>query len=770
MTPREVPWRKLRHHWEIYLFIVPVLATIGLFQYYPAASGIFHSFFRWNGFDISEFNFLIPQAEAAGEIPSGLGAVFSAAYWRNIDWDTAGGNYRDLVANSEFWNSFRVAFLLGAFNVLKMIPALAVAVCIHRASSARMQFLYRILFVVPMVIPGLVTVLLWRSFFFEATAGYLNRFLFGTGLIHVVSWLDVHLGLGGAFAPDPLTGQIGTPAWLGDPRLILAACILWGMPWVGSFAVLAHLAKLGGIDRHIYEAAEIDGVNAWSKFRHVELPLIGGSIYILLVFVIIETIRDAGMVIALAGFEGGPGGVVTVPALFMLRKAFIEQRMGYACAVGIVLTAVVMGLQKITTLWMGRADAPWGRWVFVQAVLTGLGGALLFSERLAFLGPVFIYLAFPKRLTIAVLAAGWVAWHWGIYTEALGTVTRRWTAGDPLWLRAVPWGFVVSLVSLAACFPYRALGDLLLRIDAIRLPLERRAQAREVHRLEKARNRPIRLTPRERLQRRAGRMAKHLTVWFVLAFAFLPVYLMIIVSVKTNRQFYAQPATITQPLHFENWAEAWDRVGPSVANSVYISTCGTALVLLLALCGAYFFARVKAPGSALFWNAILLLMMMPTIANLVPLFRLLSTLNLLNTLSALILVMASAGQISAIFILRNFIGDVPQDLFEAAEIDGASHFRQMWTIVVPLSGPILGTVGVMQFITMWNEFVLPLIIMRDHSRLPVMVQLLRMNGEYIKLWGPLMAGYAFASIPVIILFIFSMRLFVRGLTEGAVKN
>jgi ABC-type glycerol-3-phosphate transport system permease component len=162
--------------------------------------------------------------------------------------------------------------------------------------------------------------------------------------------------------------------------------------------------------------------------------------------------------------------------------------------------------------------------------------------------------------------------------------------------------------------------------------------------------------------------------------------------------------------------------------------------------------------------------MMPAIANLVPLFTLLRDLSLLNTLSALIIVGASGGQIFAIFMLRGFVTDIPQDLFEAAEIDGANHFRQMTTVVLPLSGPILGTVGVMHFISQWNDFVLPLIVMRDHARLPVMVQLLRMAGEYIKLWGPLMAGYAIASIPIIILFVFSMKLFIKGMTEGAVKG
>jgi len=191
---------------------------------------------------------------------------------------------------------------------------------------------------------------------------------------------------------------------------------------------------------------------------------------------------------------------------------------------------------------------------------------------------------------------------------------------------------------------------------------------------------------------------------------------------------------------------------------------------VFAIGAAYFFARLKMPMSGFLWNAILVLMMMPAIANLVPLFRLLKDMDLLNTISALIIVGASAGQVFAIFVLRSFVADIPQDLFEAAEIDGASHWQQIRVIVLPLAAPIVGTIGVMQFIASWNDFVLPLIIIRDHARLPVMVQLLRMAGEYIKLWGPLMAGYTIASIPIIILFIFSMKLFIRGLTEGAIKG
>ena len=672
MTPRRIKWSELKHHWEIYFFILPTLVLIALFQYYPATSGVIHSFFRWNGSDISEW----------------------------VGWQ----NYKDLLGRTDFWNSFKLALILGGWNIIKMIPALLVAVCIHRCRSERMQFLYRTLFVVPMVIPGLVVVLIWRSFFFEATSGFLNQFLISSGLFDALVWLDAQLGWGGIFVAGKL------PAWLGDQYLIITACIVWGFPWVGSFAVLTHLAKLQNIGKEIYEAGEIDGVSWWTKFTKIELPLIMGSIYLLLVFVIIDTIKDAGMILALAGMGGGPGGVATVPALFMIRKAFLEQDMGFACAVGIVLTLVVMLLQKLSTLLLSwNTLHPAARLALrTSAILAGLAGVLTPNLRLA-----------------------------GGFVLAL----------------TLPWGDLRRRV--AALLPARpadgSVGDRYVQ----------RQKDREA-------------SPAYRKARAVGdwslRALKHGTIWGVLAFAFLPLYLMLVVSLKTNTQFYEAPAALAGPYHWENWRTAWEVVTPTVANSLFISCSSTLFTLVFALCGAYFFARYRMPLSSFLWNAILLLMMMPAIANLVPLFNLLRDLNLLNTLLALIIVGVSGGQIFAIFTLRQFVSDIPQDLFEAAEIDGANHFQQMRNIVLPLSGPILGTVGVMHFIGSWNDFVLPLIVMRDHSRLPVMVQLIRMAGEYIKLWGPLMAGYAIASIPIIVLFVLSMKLFIKGLTEGAVKG
>lgn len=808
MQPKEVQPNQLRHHWEIYFFIVPTLILIGLFQYYPASSGIFHSLFRWNGSDISEF----------------------------VGFE----NYVDLLKNLEFWNSFKLAFILGFWNVIKMIPALLVAVCIHRCTSEKMQFFYRTLFVVPMVIPGLITVLIWRSFFFEATAGYLNQFLDWTGLMtllqHGGAIVAAHLAPpveGGLADPslfrsflesfDWLTAfKAGTaPAWLGDPKIIIIACVVWGFPWVGSFAVLTHLAKLQNISKDVYEAADIDGATWWSRFTKIELPLLMGSIYLLLVFAIIDTIKDAGMILALAGIAGGPGGKATVPALFMLRKAFMDQQMGYACAVGIVLTVVVLLLQKICnmllqpepeggvkpdkTAWFGilslyafaeaylffkgvllpKAATPAvfaafvGGLVLKLAVLVAVpvalrkfgaalrGGLALVAAALiaaAIFGPASVaWLLFGFALLMmlatslfkaAIGAAGAVLIGYGVAGGSLNMIV----SGVVFIILATPWGKMTA------------------RLDKAYLARCMKRPAEKISRgdLYVARSFARQQQPVYKAAAVAGdwglRFSKHAFIWFVLAFAFLPLYLMLIVSLKDNNQFYLNPTTLTQPTHWENWSTAWQMVSPTVANSIFLSTTATFFIVIFGLAGAYFFARLKVPLSSFLWNALLLLMMMPMIANLVPLFILLRDMSLLNTLTALILVGASGGQAFAIFVFRNFIADIPQDLFEAAEIDGANHFQQLKLVVIPLSGPIMGTVAVMQFLGQWNEFVMPLIVMREQARLPVTVQLIRMAGEYIKLWGPLMAGYAIASIPVIILFTFSMKLFVKGLTEGAVKG
>jgi len=241
-------------------------------------------------------------------------------------------------------------------------------------------------------------------------------------------------------------------------------------------------------------------------------------------------------------------------------------------------------------------------------------------------------------------------------------------------------------------------------------------------------------------------------------------------SGKTNAQFVGNPWSFMAPFHFENYAYAWGMVYKYIFNTIFICVTTIFLTMVLTLNAAYFFARFKMPGSRFFWYFFLVLMLMPGVANLIPLFVLLKDFNLLNTFWALIIVHVAGGQVVQIYILRNFIEDIPQDLFDAAEVDGASHLQQVYNIVFPMSGSILSTLGILQFIGLWNDYILPLVVIRDDSMLPMAVGLVRMDSAYIKEWGHLMAGYTIASIPMILIFLFTMRLFVKGLSAGAIKG
>jgi multiple sugar transport system permease protein len=267
-------------------------------------------------------------------------------------------------------------------------------------------------------------------------------------------------------------------------------------------------------------------------------------------------------------------------------------------------------------------------------------------------------------------------------------------------------------------------------------------------------------------------LPKHALIWMLLGLELFPFYMMLQISMKDNASFIANVWLPSWPTDWQwaNYASAAKLMLPYIANSVVVSVTGTVACIFLALLAAYFFARYKMPFSNFLWAAFLLLMLMPSIANIVTLFNLLKSLSLLNTLWALIILTIAGGQVFCLFVLRSFIEDLPRDLFEAAEMDGASHFAQLVNIVIPLSAPIIGTLFILQFLSSWNDFLMPLIVLRDPELFTIGVGLIYLDGEYVKQWGLIMAAFITASLPIIIIFLLTMKLFVRGLSSGAVKG
>jgi raffinose/stachyose/melibiose transport system permease protein len=305
--------KKALHEWRLYLFLIPAVVLVSTFSYFPAASAIYHSFFRWGGGENKEF--------------------------------VGFANFHRALTDQVFWESFLVIGILIIANVVKLIPSILTAVLIHRLKNDRWQYLYRIAVVLPMVVPGLVTLFVWK-FFFDPTHGALNVFLEISGLKNVLILLDQHVLHWGSFVPGVST------AWLGDPNLIVPALVLWGFPWIGAVGVLIYLAGLQSIGSEVYEAAGLDGANGWQIFIHVELPLIMTQIRLSLVLLIIGTLQGYGLQFLLLGENGGAGGRGMVPGLWMFNQAFFVGDFGYACALGMILFVFILVLTLINNRWV----------------------------------------------------------------------------------------------------------------------------------------------------------------------------------------------------------------------------------------------------------------------------------------------------------------------------------------------------------------------------------------------------------------------------------
>jgi len=307
--------QKLLREWKLYFFIVPSLAMVMAFVYFPAASAIYHSFYEWAGGD--------------------------TRHWIGLD------NFTRAFQDKVLMGSFLTVSILVVFNLFQMIPSILLAVLIHRLKSDRWQFIYRVLLVIPMIVPALVTLFIWK-FFFDPSLGVLNRLLDVTGMKGVLVSLDHLFGWGVFFADAPI-------AWLSQPGLILPSLFLWGFPWIGVVGVLIFLAGLQSIGQDIYEAAELDGVGPFKKFLYIELPLILTQMRLNLVLLIIGTVGGYGLQLELLDIYGGPGGRGMVPGLWMYNRAFFNGEFGYACAIGLILFAFILVLTFVNNRYV-RVD------------------------------------------------------------------------------------------------------------------------------------------------------------------------------------------------------------------------------------------------------------------------------------------------------------------------------------------------------------------------------------------------------------------------------
>ncbi|MBV7329201.1 carbohydrate ABC transporter permease [Chloroflexi bacterium TSY] len=263
----------------------------------------------------------------------------------------------------------------------------------------------------------------------------------------------------------------------------------------------------------------------------------------------------------------------------------------------------------------------------------------------------------------------------------------------------------------------------------------------------------------------------HIILGVLAIFTFLPYVFLLVTSFRPTVEFMHQFWGVPWQPELANYRDAWSIVGKYMLNSLIVSGVSMVGVLGIASISAFVFARFNFPGREFLFLMILALLMIPSVLTLVPAFLLVKDLGLINTYWALILPYIAGGQIFAIFILRSFIASLPEELFEAARLDGATTFQIFARIALPLSKPMLITVAIMNVLSTWNDYIWPLVTIPNDSLWTISVGIVSFGSAYsgLQQWGPMFAGYVIASIPLIVLFTFTMQYFIEGLTSGALK-
>lgn len=206
----------------------------------------------------------------------------------------------------------------------------------------------------------------------------------------------------------------------------------------------------------------------------------------------------------------------------------------------------------------------------------------------------------------------------------------------------------------------------------------------------------------------------------------------------------------------------------TVANSLFISVSYTVITLISASMAAFAFAKVRFPKADLLLKVFLATMMIPTQVTIIPLFVVMNKLGLINTYGSVLL--PSIFRPFAVFLLVQQMRTIPNDYLDAASIDGASTFTVYRKVALPLCAPTLATLSITTFMESWNDYLWPLLMLTDKSKMTLPIALSTLNGAYATEYNVLMAGSLISMVPIILIYIFAQKYFENGMMAGGIKG
>ena len=270
-----------------------------------------------------------------------------------------------------------------------------------------------------------------------------------------------------------------------------------------------------------------------------------------------------------------------------------------------------------------------------------------------------------------------------------------------------------------------------------------------------------------------ARLAKRITfiVGSILAFAYVTPFLLVFVnSVKLKPEILENPLSLPTAISWENFQEALTKMNffRSLTNSIIITVLSVSLLIIFSSMLAYYLARTKSKSTKYIFLILVTSMIVPFQALMIPFMARFAPFVSWNNRAALIFFYIGFGVALSTFLYHGFISTIPTEIDEAASIDGASDMVAFWKIIFPMMRPITATVAIINALWIWNDFLLPRLVLTEESQtLPLSTYLF--YGQYSIEYGQAMAGLVLAVLPIVIFYLILQKQFISGISQGAVK-
>ncbi|WP_088103208.1 carbohydrate ABC transporter permease [Halalkalibacter urbisdiaboli] len=269
-----------------------------------------------------------------------------------------------------------------------------------------------------------------------------------------------------------------------------------------------------------------------------------------------------------------------------------------------------------------------------------------------------------------------------------------------------------------------------------------------------------------------GRIFVYALLTVMTFLSIFPFYWMFVIGSNTTAAVNNFPPALFPGLNFfENASKVFENINflRALFNSFVVSTAITVSVLFFCSLAGFAFAKLNFTGKKYLFIFIIGTMMVPIQLGLIPSYMIISKLGWINDLRAII-IPASVNAFGVFWMRQYITATIPNELLDAGRIDGASNFRLYWNIVVPAVRPAIATLGLITYMQVWNDFLWPLVVLKDSSVHTIQIALRLLNGAYYKDFSMILAGTFMATIPILIVFLIFSKQFIAGLTEGSVKN